>query len=105
MTSRQPPDDPESKHLGWYDRGRLPHFDAPGQIQAVTFRLAGSLPKRLLGRTGTFWHRDYFDRYIRSHNHLAAAIVYIENNPVKAGLVRMPEDWPWSSARTRKTQA
>jgi len=24
---------------------------------------------------------------------------YVENNPVKALLVREPKDWPWSSAR------
>jgi hypothetical protein len=26
---------------------------------------------------------------------------YIENNPVKAGLVKAPEDWLWSSAHYR----
>jgi REP element-mobilizing transposase RayT len=29
---------------GWTSRGYLPHFDAPNTIQAVTFRLADSLP-------------------------------------------------------------
>ncbi|WP_367875157.1 transposase [Luteolibacter sp. Populi] len=28
----------------WHSRGYLPHFDAPGQIQALTFRLADSVP-------------------------------------------------------------
>jgi hypothetical protein len=28
----------------------------------------------------------------------AAAMDYIENNPVKAGLVTAKEKWPWSSA-------
>lgn len=31
-------------HLGWHHRGYLPHCDAPGLIQSVTFRLADSLP-------------------------------------------------------------
>ena len=56
---------------------------------------------RILGREGTFWAEDYFDRYVRDEEHLQRAIRYIENNPVKAGLVRVPEDWPWSSARYR----
>ena len=56
---------------------------------------------RLLGRQGSFWARDYFDRYIRDDNHLAAVIRYIENNPVKARLVEKPEDWPFSSASRR----
>lgn len=54
---------------------------------------------RLLGRTGAFWARDYFDRYIRDDAHLVAAIRYIEQNPVKAGLVARAEDWPFGSAR------
>lgn len=34
-----------TKHSGWSDRGYLPHYDKPGLVQAVTFRLADSLPK------------------------------------------------------------
>ena len=51
----------------------------------------------LLGRTGPFWMREYYDRYIRDDAHLEAAIRYAENNPVDAGLCARPEDWPWSS--------
>ena len=53
---------------------------------------------RLLGRQGSFWARDYYDRYIRNDAHLAQTIVYIEQNPVKAGLVPVAEAWPFSSA-------
>ena len=31
-------------HLGWYSRGYLPHWDRPGMIQSINFRLADSLP-------------------------------------------------------------
>jgi REP element-mobilizing transposase RayT len=31
-------------HQGWYSRGYLPHWDHPGMIQTLNFRLAGSLP-------------------------------------------------------------
>jgi putative transposase len=31
--------------------------------------------------------------------HLLAAVRYVALNPVIAGLVRLAEDWPWSSAR------
>ena len=31
--------------------------------------------------------------------HLLAAVRYVALNPVVAGLVRLAEDWPWSSAR------
>jgi REP element-mobilizing transposase RayT len=44
------------------------------------------------------WHREYWDRYIRDDRHFQRAVEYIHQNPVKAGLVTHPEDWPWSSA-------
>ena len=53
---------------------------------------------KILRRSGTFWFREYFDRYIRDEIHLVTTIDYIENNPVKAGLVAAREKWPWSSA-------
>ena len=54
-----------------------------------------------LGRSGPFWHADYFDRYIRDEEHLARTIEYVENNPVKAGLVDAATDWTWGSAHVR----
>ena len=54
-----------------------------------------------LNRSGSFWQRDYFDRYIRDDEHLAAVQRYIENNPVKAGLCDKAEDWLFGSARRR----
>ncbi|MDX2233200.1 MAG: transposase [Hyphomonadaceae bacterium] len=57
-----------------------------------------------LGRRGRFWRREYFDRFMRDDGHLARTIAYVEGNPVKAGLVKAPEDWLFSSAsRHRKT--
>jgi REP element-mobilizing transposase RayT len=50
-----------------------------------------------LGRHGSFWARDYFDRAIRDEDHYWRAIAYIRRNPVKAGLVNDPADWPFSS--------
>jgi putative DNA methylase len=54
---------------------------------------------KILGRNGQFWYPDYFDRYIRDERHCANVIRYMHENPVKAGLVNRPEDWPFSSAR------
>ena len=53
---------------------------------------------RLLERSGAFWSRDYFDRWIRDSAGEQRVIRYIENNPVKAGLCREACDWPFSSA-------
>ena len=56
---------------------------------------------RILDRSGSFWHRDYFDRFIRDEGHLMRTIDYVENNPVKAGLAGSAAAWPWSSGRLR----
>jgi REP element-mobilizing transposase RayT len=198
MNSRQKTQDSASPghrhHKGWHSRGYLPHFDQPGIIQGITFRLWDAMPKhvvqsladelddetdeikrtriesylnagygacylreprigrlvenallhfddqryrlmawvvmpnhvhalveqvegypldtiihswksftaveanRILGRSGRFWFPDYFDRYIRDERHFANAVRYINENPVAAGLVNEPEDWPFSSA-------
>jgi putative transposase len=56
---------------------------------------------QILDRSGMFWHRDYFDRFMRDEGHLNRTIDYVENNPVKAGLAFEPVKWRWSSARLR----
>ena len=56
---------------------------------------------KTLERAGTFWMPDYFDRYIRDEQHLVAVTNYIEQNPVKAGLVQAAGDWQWSSAAVK----
>lgn len=50
---------PESEALkplevdnGWHSRGYLPHFDRPGLVQSITFRLADSLPATVLDEVG-----------------------------------------------------
>jgi type I restriction enzyme R subunit/putative DNA methylase len=54
---------------------------------------------RLLGRTGEqFWQRESYDHWVRNETEWKRITRYIENNPVKAGLVARPEDFPWSSA-------
>ena len=35
---------------GWYSRGYLPHHDEGGLLQNITYRLADSVPSRLLAR-------------------------------------------------------
>ena len=39
---------PSLSPRGWYSRGYHPHFDLPGLIQAITFRLHDSVPAQLL---------------------------------------------------------
>jgi REP element-mobilizing transposase RayT len=53
---------------------------------------------RLLRRSGAFWAREYFDRFMRESDHLASTAAYIEGNPVRAGLCESVSDWRFSSA-------
>jgi REP element-mobilizing transposase RayT len=54
---------------------------------------------RILGRTGhPFWQHESFDRWVRDRRELERIVRYVEENPVRAGLVRSAEEWPWSSA-------
>jgi hypothetical protein len=53
----------------------------------------------VLGRTGQpFWQAESYDHWVRDENQFERIVAYIENNPVKAGFVTRPEDYPWSSA-------
>ena len=44
------------------------------------------------------WQRDFFDHRLRDDENLVEKAHYIRMNPVRAGLITQPEDWPhvWS---------
>jgi len=46
---------------------------------------------------GELWQPRYFDRAMRTVKEYHETLEYIHLNPVRKGLVRHPEDWPWSS--------
>ena len=50
-------------------------------------------------RTGTLWEGRYRSNLIDSERYLLACMVYIDLNPVRAGMVAQPEDFRWSSHR------
>jgi REP element-mobilizing transposase RayT len=75
-------------------------YALPGMVHSWK-SFTASEANREMGRSGAFWYRDYWDRYIRDGRHLEAAVGYVEANPVKAGLAKMAKDWPWGSARRR----
>ena len=47
---------------------------------------------------GHLW-QGRFASFVMDEDHLLKAMRYVELNPVKAGLVEKPGDYPWSSAR------
>jgi putative transposase len=51
----------------------------------------------LHGRTGTLWEGRFKSSLIDSDSYLLTCQHYIELNPVRAGLVSHPGQYPWSS--------
>jgi putative transposase len=51
------------------------------------------------GRSGTLWEGRYRATVVDSERYLLTLMRYIELNPVRAGLVAGPGDYPWSSYR------
>ena len=49
------------------------------------------------GRTGTLWEGRYRSSLIQTERYLLTCMAYIDLNPVRAGMVGAPEDYPWSS--------
>jgi len=49
----------------------------------------------ITGKACVHWQRDFFEHRIRSWESGAEKAAYIRQNPVRAGLVEKPEDWPY----------
>ncbi len=49
------------------------------------------------GWRGHLW-QGRFSSFILDQRYLLACTRYVELNPVRAGMVKIPGDWPWSSA-------
>ena len=80
-----------------------PHVDPSRLLKSLKGATAREANK-LLGRTREpFWQKESYDHWVRDHAEFERIKVYIENNPVKAGLVKAPEQYPWSSASVEKS--
>ena len=52
---------------------------------------------QVLDRTGHFWGARFHSTLIKSDEQLYNTLIYLNLNPIKAGLVYDPKDWKWSS--------
>ncbi len=50
-------------------------------------------------RTGTLWEGRYRATLVDTENYLLSCYRYIELNPVRAGMIKHPSEYPWSSYR------
>ena len=51
------------------------------------------------GERGLLWQPRFFDRALRCVKEYYEKVEYIHPDPVRAGLVKRAEEWPWSSVR------
>ena len=72
-------------------------------LSKLTKSLKGITAKRantMLGLTGNpFWQEESYDHLVRDGREFERIRNYIEENPVRAGLVREASEYLWSSAR------
>ena len=72
------------------------------ELQQITRNLKGITARfcnQILHRTKQpFWQQESYDHWCRDDSEFQRIRRYIARNPVNAGLVAKPEEWPWSSA-------
>ena len=76
-------------------------FCAPGSYPPSGLRPWVKYWKRLVTQSGTIprddtiWLPDCWDTQIRDGQHYAEKWAYVQQNPVRSGLVDSAKDWPW----------
>lgn len=58
---------------------------------------------RTYRRSGSLWEGRFRSSVVRSQHYLLACYRYIEMNPVRAGMVKDPGEYPWSSYAANAT--
>lgn len=80
------------RHLIWDENKVHPITDIMRNFKRYTARECN----RILNRRSPFWQPESYDRVIRDNNELENTIRYTLNNPVKAGLAKQWDEWPYS---------
>jgi REP element-mobilizing transposase RayT len=63
-------------------------------LQGIKGSSAHSL-NRALRRSGPVWQEESFDHVLRTEESFSEKVEYIRQNPVRRGLVTVPEDYRW----------
>lgn len=78
--------------------------DKPENLGKLMKRIGGRQTRyvnRLEGRRGTLWEGRFRSSPIDRDSYLLACCRYVELNPVVAGMIDDPADYPWSSCRSK----
>jgi putative transposase len=71
------------------------HFHSLMAFQTPVKQTITSFKSWLTKRHAITWQRDFFDHRLRGIESAAEKAQYIRMNPVRAGLVTNPQDWPY----------
>ena len=74
--------------------------DASRQVSLAMQKFGISYTKAInkrFGRVGALFQGQFRGKPIQNYEHLLSLCMYIHANPVKDGLVAMPEDWEYSN--------
>ena len=66
-------------------------------LQAIK-SISAHYANQLLGREGAFWQRESYDHLVRDEDGFNHALEYIIQNPVKANLVKLSDEYAFGSA-------
>jgi len=77
---------PAKTAAGWVSLRKITH-----SLKTWTARQANEA----IGRKGTLGQDETFDHVVRDRREFNEIAHYIWMNPVRAGLVERPTDWPW----------
>ena len=69
-------------------------YGLPSILKALKGASARSI-NQLSGSNGEVWQQESFDHVPRSQESFDEKLEYIRQNPVRRGLVKKPEDYPW----------
>jgi len=74
------------------------HLFACGDVELVLSNWVAGLKRAIsqaLAVSGEFWQPTFFDHVLRSEESYSEKWEYVCQNPVRAGLVKESDDWPY----------
>jgi REP element-mobilizing transposase RayT len=75
-----------------------PHVALPALMKSLK-SFTAKRANQMLARTGSpFWQEESYDHCVRNEREFERIRAYVEDNPVRAGMVREATEFRWSSA-------
>ncbi|PYL10257.1 MAG: hypothetical protein DME33_01490 [Verrucomicrobia bacterium] len=82
------------EHVHFFSRAELDSKPLPIFMQKWK-EWSSKRMARELNVAGRVWHEEFFDHVLRSTESYSQKWDYVKENPVRAGLVKKSEDWPF----------